>query len=82
MNNICFLIFWTLSVPSLLVSSRSEKLALLVSFLEVTDAPVALVKSEPNYEKGKGVKSGFFGQKSSSMLKGQDGKIDSRVSQG
>lgn len=49
------------------MSLRARKLAQSVSFLEVVDALVALVLLEPNYEKGKGVKLGFFYLKSSHM---------------
>lgn len=38
-----------------------------MSFLEVTDAPIFLVQLEPNYEKGKEVKLGFFSKKNSQM---------------
>lgn len=31
-----------------------------MSGFEVLDAPVAVGQSEPNYDKGKGVKLGFF----------------------
>lgn len=66
------------------MSSRARKLAQLISILEVTDALVVLVQSEPNYEKGKRGKIRVFWPKKVSNInwKGNIVKFVPRVAEG
>lgn len=62
---------------TLLYGSQAWNWVNSVSGFEVLDAPVAMGQSEPNYDKGKGVKSGFFHPKklTDTFQKGNEVKL-------
>ncbi len=61
------------------MSSRAWMSAQSVSFSNVPVATIVPVRSRPNYEKGKGVKSGFLDKKALKCnVEGQNGQIELR----